>query len=54
MVLFVNTFLSYLLLVLISAAIIVLAIFCGKKLRDYKDNKEANKEAVNNENVTEE
>lgn len=41
MIAFVNSFLSYLILVLVSMAIIVLAIFCGKKLREYKDNKDA-------------
>lgn len=41
MITFFNTFLSYLLLVIISMVIIVLAIFCGKKLRDRKDAKDA-------------
>ena len=41
MISFVNTFLSYLLLVVISAAIAVLGTFVGKKLRDYKDKKAA-------------
>ncbi len=40
-VLFFNTFLSYLILVLISMAVIVLAVICGKKLRERKDAKEA-------------
>ncbi len=41
MVVFFNTFLSYLILVVISAGVIVLGVFCGKKLRDAKDAKEA-------------
>ncbi len=41
MVLFFNTFLSYLILVVISMAVIVAGVFCGKKLRDAKDKKEA-------------
>ncbi len=41
MIAFFNTFLSYLILVVISAAVIVAGVFCGKKLRDAKDAKEA-------------
>lgn len=41
MVLFFNTFLSYLILVIISMAVIVAAVICGKKLREAKDAKEA-------------
>ncbi len=41
MIAFVNTFLSYLLLCLIFMAIIVCAVFLGKKLRDNKDAKTA-------------
>lgn len=44
MVAFINSFLSYLILTILSMGVIVLAVFCGKKLRDVKDNKEANKE----------
>lgn len=43
MIAIVNSFLSYLILVICSMAIVVLAVFCGKKLRDVKDNKDANK-----------
>ena len=41
MISFINTFLSYLILVVISMAVIVAGVFCGKKLRDAKDKKEA-------------
>ena len=41
MIAFVNTFLSYLILVIISMAVIVLAVICGKKLRERKDAKDA-------------
>ena len=41
MIAFFNTFLSYLILVVISMAVIVAGVFCGKKLRDMKDAKEA-------------
>ena len=37
---FVNTFLSYLILVVISMVVIVAAVLCGKKLREAKDAKE--------------
>ena len=40
MISFINTFLSYLILVVISIAVIVLAVYCGKKLREMKDAKE--------------
>lgn len=55
MILFFNTFLSYLILVIISAVIIVAAVICGKKLRDRKDAKTAmadsNAEAADNSEV---
>lgn len=41
MVAFVNMFLSYLLLVIISMCVIVAGVLCGKKLRENKDAKEA-------------
>ena len=41
MVAFINTFLSYLILVIISMIVIVVAVICGKKLRESKDAKEA-------------
>ncbi len=41
MIAFVNSFLSYLLLVIISMCVIVAGVICGKKLRDRKDAKEA-------------
>lgn len=41
MIAFVNTFLTYLLLVIISMCVIVAGVFCGKKLRENKDAKEA-------------
>ncbi len=34
---FINMFLSYLLLCVIFIAIIIVAVFCGKKLRDSKN-----------------
>ena len=37
MVSFFNMFLSYLILVIISMAVIVAAVICGKKLREAKD-----------------
>ena len=43
MVIFINTFLSYLLLFILFAAIMIVAIICGKKLRDAKDKKDAAK-----------
>ncbi len=48
MVVFFNTFLSYLILVIISMGVIVLAVICGKKLREAKDAKEAEKSATDN------
>ncbi len=39
MVTFINSFLSYLILVLVSFVLIVLGVVCGKKLRDSKDAK---------------
>lgn len=44
MITFINTFLSYVILVIASVAIVILAVFSGKKLRDYKDKKDAAKE----------
>lgn len=46
MVAFFNTFLSYLILVIISMGVIVLAVICGKKLREAKDAKEAREAAT--------
>lgn len=43
MIAFVNTFLTYLILVVASAAIMVAGVFAGKKLRDIKDSKAADK-----------
>ena len=43
MILFVNQFITYLLIVLVSMGIVVLAIFLGKKWRDAKDRKDAGK-----------
>ena len=40
MVSFFNEFISYLLLVVIMAAVAVCGVFAGKKLRDSKDAKE--------------
>ena len=40
MIAFINTFLSYLILVIISMAVIVLAVISGKKLREIKDARE--------------
>ena len=53
MIAFVNSFLTYLILTICSMGLIVLAVFCGKKLRDVKDNKDAAKasEAAKEENV---
>ncbi len=48
MISFINTFLSYLILVVISMAVIVAGVFCGKKLRDAKDKKEAASDAGEN------
>lgn len=36
-----NSFISYLIVVIVSMGIIVLAVLCGKKLRDAKDKKDA-------------
>ena len=49
---FVNTFLSYLILVVVSMAVIVAAVICGKKLREAKDEKDAAM-ASENENAME-
>ena len=51
MIAFVNTFLSYLILVIISMAVIVLAVICGKKLREAKDEKEAREAAADDTSV---
>ena len=45
MISFINTFLSYLILVVISMAVIVAGVVCGKKLREAKDKKDAAKGA---------
>jgi len=50
MIAFINTFLSYLLVVIIFAIIAVCGVLIGKKLRDSKDAKIANAEA-NTESV---
>ena len=42
MMLFLSEFVSYLIIVLASMGIIVLAVFCGKKWRDAKDLKDQN------------
>ncbi len=39
MIAFANQFISYLIVMIASMAIVVLAVFCGKKLRDRKDAK---------------
>ena len=41
MIAFINTFLSYLILGVISMIVIVLAVICGKKLREMKDEKKS-------------
>lgn len=41
MIAFFNTFLSYLILVIISMAVITAGVIFGKKLREMKDAKEA-------------
>ena len=41
MIAFFNTFLSYLILVIMSMCVIVAAVICGRKLREAKDAKEA-------------
>ena len=38
---FVNTFLTYLILVVISMGVIIAGVICGKKLRESKDAKAA-------------
>lgn len=45
-----NSFLTYLILVIASLAIIVCAIVLGKKIRDYMDNKNAKKAALEGDN----
>ncbi len=54
MISFVNMFLTYLILAVASIAIIVVAVICGKKLRDAKDRKDLNKAESNNNSVEEE
>ena len=44
MIAFINTFLSYFILVVASVVVIIAAIVCGKKLRVVKDSKEAKEE----------
>ena len=39
MISFINMFLTYLILVIISIGVIILGVICGKKLRDAKDAK---------------
>ena len=46
MITFVNTFLTYLILVIANAAVIVVAVLCGKKLREMKDAKAAAEEGA--------
>ena len=41
MIAFINTFLSYLLVVIVFLAIITVAVILGKKLRENKDAKDA-------------
>lgn len=48
LILFINSFLSYLLLVAVFAAVIAVAIFIGIKLRKRKDAKKAAEEIVPN------
>ena len=43
MILFVHQFITYLLIVLVSMGVVVLAIFLGKRWRDAKDRKDAGK-----------
>ncbi|MBO4890435.1 MAG: hypothetical protein J5574_05525 [Lachnospiraceae bacterium] len=43
---FVNTFLTYLILVVVSMCVIVAGVICGKKLRESKDAKAAAQEAA--------
>lgn len=50
MVSFVNMFLTYLILVVISMGVIVLGVICGKKLRDTKDAKADNAGSKSKEN----
>lgn len=40
MISFINLFITYALLVIASVAVIVVALFCGKKIREAKDKKE--------------
>lgn len=45
MISFVNTFLTYLILVIISMVVIVAGVICGRKLRERKDEKTAAQES---------
>jgi len=56
MISFINTFLSYLLVMIVFFALIVAAVILGKKLRDMKDAKDAVKamEESNSADKTEE
>ena len=46
MISFINTFLSYLILVIISMCVIVAGVICGKKLRERKDAKTAQESEI--------
>jgi|GEM_PF-2011385 len=39
MIAFINMFLTYLILVIVSIGVIILGVVCGKKLREAKDAK---------------
>ena len=39
MIAFINMFLTYLILVIVSIGVIILGVVCGKKLRESKDAK---------------
>lgn len=49
MVGFINTFLSYLLVVIVFVAVIICAILLGKKLREMKDSKDSTVKADTDE-----
>ena len=42
MIAFINMFLTYLILVIVSIGVIILGVVCGKKLREAKDAKAEN------------
>ena len=44
MIAFINTFITYLILVIASVAIIIAGVLCGKKLRQVKDSKSVEEE----------